>query len=199
MPSMPFSGSAVEYVRSGQMFDVRRTVSQMGLVTELFRRSSGTIRSLHPTHPVLASGSKADELLRGHLLARTPCGEHSPYAKLAGVDAKIVLLGTGIGSMTYYHHLEEQLESLLPKSPFTKETFDLAFRGYDGETLHVTTRLYDQALSAQRRLGGIEHELKMRGSWHEGSVGRLSVVVLEARVVSDAVRAMAERGTYCYV
>src|SRR6516164_576404 len=102
MPSMPFTGSAVDYVRSGQMFDVRRTPSQMGLVTEVFRRSSGTIRSLHPTHPVLAGGPKADELLRDHPLATTPCGQHSPYAKLADANAKIVLLGTGIGSMTYY-------------------------------------------------------------------------------------------------
>ena len=199
MPSMPFTGSAVDYVRSGQMFDVRRTPSQMGLVTEVFRRSSGTIRSLHPTHPVLAGGPKADELLRGHPLATTPCGQHSPYAKLADANAKIVLLGTGIGSMTYYHHLEEQLEGLLPKSPFTKETFDLAFRGYDGETLHVRTRLYDQALSARRRLGSIEHELRKRGTWRERSVGRVSIVVLEARAVSEAVRAMTERGSYCYV
>jgi len=199
MPSMPFTGSAVDYVRSGQMFDVRRTASQMGLLTELFRRSSGTIRSLHPTHPVLASGPEAGRLLHDHPLASTPCGRHSPYAKLTEVDAKIVLLGTGVAVMTYYHYLEEELESRLPRCPFTQQTFDIVFRGYDGETRQVTTRLYDQDLSARRRLGSIEHELRMRGAWREQSVGRVSVVVLEARAVSDAVRAMAERGSYCYV
>jgi len=199
MPSMPFTGSAVDYVRSGQMFDVRHTASQMGLVTELFRRSPGTTRSLHPTHAVLASGPAAEQLLRDHPLASTPCGRHSPYAKLADAGAKIVLLGTGIAVMTYYHYLEEQLESVLPRSPFTQETFDIAFRGYDGETCRVTTRLYDQALSARRRLGSVEHELRMRGAWPERSVGRVSVVVLDARAISDAVRAMAERGSYCYV
>jgi len=199
MPSMPFTGSALDYVRSGQMLDVRRTASQMGLVTELFRRSPGTIRSLHPTHPVLASGPEADRLLRDHPLAGTPCGRHSPYAKLTEVGAKILLLGTGVAVLTYYHYLEEELESRLPRSPFTQETFAIAFRGYDGETRQVTTRLYDQELSARRRLGSIEHELRMRGAWREQSVGRVSVVVLEARAISDAVRAMAERGSYCYV
>jgi aminoglycoside 3-N-acetyltransferase len=199
MPSMPFTGSAVDYARSAQIFDVRRTASQMGLVTELFRRSAGTVRSLHPTHPVLANGPRAEELIRDHPLARTPCGRHSPFEKLAAAGGKIALVGTGIGVLTFYHYLEELMESLLPKSPFTEETFDLAFRGYDGETLHITTRLYDQGLSARRRLDGIEHELKMRGAWRELSVGRVSVVVLEACAVSDAVRAMVERGTYCYV
>jgi aminoglycoside N3'-acetyltransferase len=199
MPSMPFSGSAIDYVRSGQMFNVRHTASQMGMVTELFRRSPGTMRSLHPTHPVLASGPGAEELLRDHSSAGTPCGAGSPYSKLADVGAKIVLLGTGIAVMTYYHYLEEQLESLLPRSPFTKETFDIAFRGYDGETRQITTRLYDPDLSARRRLNIIERELRMRGGWHERSVGRVPVVVLEASAVSTAVRSMAERGSYCYV
>jgi aminoglycoside 3-N-acetyltransferase len=198
MPSMPFTGSALEYVQSGQTFDVRRTPSQMGLVTELFRRSAGTIRSLHPTHPVIANGPRADELVRDHPLANTPCGEHSPFAKLVAADGKIALLGTGIGVLTFYHYLEEQLEDLFPESPFTRETFDVAFCGYDGEMVHVTTRLYDPALSARRRLGNIERELKQRGAWRERRVGRVSIVVLEARAVSDAVRVMAERGTYCY-
>jgi aminoglycoside 3-N-acetyltransferase len=199
MPSTGFDGTTVDYARSGQVFDVRRTASQMGLVTELFRRSSGTIRSLHPTHPALASGPRADELLRDHPLATTPCGQHSPYAKLCEADAKIALLGTGIGAMTYYHCLEERLESLLPESPFTQERFDLAYRGYDGETRHISTRLFDPRVAARRRLNALEDELKMRGSWRERSVGRVSVIVLEARAVHDAARAMAERGTYCYV
>jgi aminoglycoside 3-N-acetyltransferase len=199
MPSTGFDGTTVDYARSGQVFDVRRTASQMGLVTELFRRSSATIRSLHPTHPVLASGPRADELLRDHPLAATPCGRHSPYAKLGEVDAKIALLGTGIATMTYYHCLEELLESLLPESPFTKEKFDIAYRGYDGETRHVNTRLFNPSVAARRRLNALEDELKMRGSWRERNVGRVSVIVLEARAVYDAARAMAERGTYCYV
>ena len=199
MPSIPFTGSAVDYVRSGQMFDVRRTPSRMGLVTEMFRRSPGTIRSLHPTHPVLANGPRADELVRDHPLARTPCGKHSPFAKLAKVDGKIALLGTGIGVLTFYHYLEELLENLLPELPFTEETFDVAFLGYDGETMHVTTRLFDRRLSGRRRLGNLERALKKRGAWRERSVGHVSVAVLEARVVSDTVRAMAERGSYCYV
>jgi aminoglycoside 3-N-acetyltransferase len=199
MPSTGFDGTTVDYARSGQVFDVRRTASQMGLVTELFRRSAGTIRSLHPTHSVLASGPKADELLRDHPLATTPCGLYSPYAKLDEARGKIALLGTGIAAMTYYHCLEELLESLLPQSPFTKEKFNIAYRGYNGETRHISTRLFDPRLAARRRLDALEDELKLRGSWRERRVGRVSVIILETCAVREAARAMAERGTYCYV
>ena len=199
MPSMPFTGSALDYVQSGEVFDAARTPSRMGLVTELFRRSPGTIRSLHPTHPILANGPRAHKLTRDHLLARTPCGEHSPFAKLLQADGKIALLGTGIGTLTFYHYLEELLEHRFPESPFTKETFDVVFRGDQGEILHINTRLYEPRLSGRRRLEAIETELRKRRQWRERRLGRVSVVVLEARAVRDAVCDMAERGTYCYV
>lgn len=198
MPSMAFTGTALSYVRSGQMFDVRRTPSHMGLVTELFRRSPGTLRSLHPTHPILASGPKAEELLRGHPLARTPCGEHSPFAELSQHRAKILLLGTGIGALTFYHYLEELLEDMLPQSPFTSETFDVAFRGRDGETLQVSTRLFDPEVSRRRDLGALERELRAVGAWRQRKIGRVVAVLVEPDAVRDAVRSMAERGTYCY-
>lgn len=199
MPSMPFDGSALAYVRSGQMFDVRRTPSRMGLVTELFRRSAGTLRSLHPTHPVLASGARAAELLVDHPRAATPCGEHSPFAKLSDGLGKIALLGAGIEALTFYHYLEERLEGRLPQSPFTRETFTVPFRGYDGGSMQVETRLFDPVLSGRRRLGALKDELRRRGEWREARLGRMAIVVLEAGAVTDAAHAMAERGSYCYV
>src|SRR6516162_9493459 len=39
MTTSPFRGSMWEYARTDPIFDVRRTPSQMGLITELFRRS----------------------------------------------------------------------------------------------------------------------------------------------------------------
>src|SRR5205807_1636548 len=37
MPAIPFRGTAVEYALGDPVFDVRRTVSRMGLLTEVFR------------------------------------------------------------------------------------------------------------------------------------------------------------------
>src|SRR6202158_1809795 len=51
MPAFFFGSAELynrDYYRKHRRFDVRRTPSQMGLVTEIFRRWPGVIRSLHP-------------------------------------------------------------------------------------------------------------------------------------------------------
>ena len=198
MPSMPFTGGAIDYARSGVAFDARRTPSRMGIVTELFRRTPGTLRSAHPTHPTLANGPLAAELLRDHAQAETPCGAHSPFAKLAEHDARILLVGPGIGVLTHFHYIEELLEPAMPFSPFTTERFTIAFTGPEGEARTVTTRLYDPACSKRRRLGLLEAALRGSGRWREARVGRLRLTLLVAAEVEATAREMAARGEYCY-
>src|SRR5438874_3158100 len=66
MPTIPYNGTAVEHVARTPMFDVARTPSRMGLITELFRRSVGVVRSVHPTHAVAIWGEEAQALAAGH-------------------------------------------------------------------------------------------------------------------------------------
>ena len=122
---MPFTGSAVEYARSHQIFDVLRTPSRMGLLTELFRRSPGVVRSVHPTHPVAVLGRPANDIVYEHYRSVTPCGVASPFGRLHERQGKILLLGTDISVLTFYHTVEELLEDSFPVSPFTKEVFHL--------------------------------------------------------------------------
>ncbi len=199
MPSMPFSGTAVEYVQSGKEFDVRATPSKMGIVTELFRRSAGCLRSLHPTHPVLAQGPKAAHLLDNHEDSRTPCGEGSPFDCLLRNNGKILLLGTGIHVLTFYHMIEESLEAKMPFSPFTDEVFDVSFTGRDGEKKIIHIRLFDPDVSRRRDLSILEKALKSRRQWHEARVGGLSIVLLSSREVFDTVAQLAEKSVFCYV
>ena len=56
MPTLSFSGSAAAYAREAKLFDLARSPSKVGLLTELFRRSEGVVRSLHPTHSVAVWG-----------------------------------------------------------------------------------------------------------------------------------------------
>ena len=50
MPTIPFTGTAVEHVSRHPVFDVARTPSRVGLLTELFRRSAGSCEvSTRPT------------------------------------------------------------------------------------------------------------------------------------------------------
>ncbi|MBF0178493.1 MAG: AAC(3) family N-acetyltransferase [Magnetococcales bacterium] len=199
MPTLPFPGSALEWVRSGATFDLNRTPSRSGLLTELFRRSPGVIRSPHPTHATAIWGSRAAEFARDHAACATPCGRGSPYAKLLEADGKILFLGAGIASMTFFHTVEELLEPRLPRSPFTRETFTLAFRNASGETVTTTTRLFDPELSRRRRIARVVPMLRSRrGGWRHLRMGSGDLLLLNARDVRDALMDMAMAGEYCY-
>ncbi|MBU6367005.1 MAG: AAC(3) family N-acetyltransferase [Gemmatimonadetes bacterium] len=198
MPTIPFDGLALDHIRSGRVFDVRRTPSRMGLITEIFRRSTGVVRSVHPTHAVAAWGKGADTLVADHHLAATPCGRGSPYARLAERDGKVLLLGAPIEAMTYFHTLEEELGAGMPVSPFTDEQFTVPAVDATGRTLEVRTRLFNPELSRRRQVARLRAPLEARGAWAEGRVGTVRAILLRMGDVAACARALAAEGRYCY-
>lgn len=199
MPTLPFSGSAIDYVSETPITDLRKTPSRMGLLTEIFRRLPGVTRSIHPTHPIAAWGRHSEIMLEGHATAGSPCGMGSPYHKLLEFDGKILLAGVTIRSMTFYHCVEEMLESLLPTSPFTRKIYSLQSCDRNGQ-LHLTqSRLYERSVSKRRDCGLMIDPLRERGCWHETKVGRLPLIALSAREVLSTAEDMARRGIFCYI
>jgi aminoglycoside 3-N-acetyltransferase len=198
MPTLPFTGTAVGYARASPVFDVRRTPSRMGLLTELFRRSPDVLRSVHPTHPVAVWGRDAAALIEGHHSATTPCGRDTPFARLLERQGKILLMGTDIGVLTFYHTIEDLLEHELPLEPFTAEIFNLHCRDRLDNILATRTRLFEPTTSRRRNLNKLVPELQRTGAWRERRVGRLQIIALHTVDVLAAVNAMAKRGEYCY-
>jgi aminoglycoside 3-N-acetyltransferase len=78
---------------SKRAFDVNRTPSEMGILTEVFRRTPGVMRSLHPTHSVCAIGPLAQELTATHHLAPTRTGNGTPFETMSRKPTAIVGLG----------------------------------------------------------------------------------------------------------
>lgn len=91
----------------------------VGAIPEYFRTRRGSIRSVHPSHSVSASGKRAEELTKFHILDHTPVGEHSPLSLLPKVGGKVLMLGCGMNPNTSMHGVEE-----LVNCPYnlTKET-----------------------------------------------------------------------------
>lgn len=89
-------------------FDVRRTPSCVGYLTEYFRTQvPGVIRSLHASHSCAVYGRDAAAWAEGHQLDLTPVGEHSPLRKLPQQNGKILMLGCDPGRNTSMHGVEE--------------------------------------------------------------------------------------------
>jgi aminoglycoside 3-N-acetyltransferase len=108
------SGNPLEYYRT-RSFDVRKTPSEMGLLTEFFRRMPGVERSLHPTHSLCALGPLSKALTANHHLAPTPSGKGTPFEFLA--QNRAVIIGLGIEyyrSLTQIHAAEHLLGDEFP-------------------------------------------------------------------------------------
>jgi aminoglycoside 3-N-acetyltransferase len=198
MPSIPFTGTAVDYVRSGAITDIARTPSRMGLLTEVFRRQAGTLRSVSPTHPILARGLKAQAMIAGHASVKTPCGAGSPFEKLLEGDGKILFLGTSIDAMTFFHYLEERFEDRLAISPFTSEVFAGQVR-LESKVLCISTRLFEPNLSRRRSVQVMLPELRRTGGIKESKIGVVPLALVKAAAARDAFASIVERKESFYV
>src|SRR5699024_7549757 len=55
-----------EYInKDNPVFDVKNSPTNVGILTELFRKREGVIRSEHPTHSVAALGKDAEAFVAG--------------------------------------------------------------------------------------------------------------------------------------
>ena len=198
MPTLSMRGSAIEFARRGTIFDPRTTPSQVGMLTEVFRRSSGVIRSIHPTHSVAVWGKDAAWWVENHYLAETPCGRGTPFFRLLERRGKIVFAGVDVSVMTFFHCIEELLEPLMAESPFTAECFVLKCN-QEGKLIDTAPfRLYAPELSRRRSMRPLEIELRKKHRWRESRAGTLRVIALDAADVLRTAEEMAERGAYCY-
>lgn len=125
MPAFVLGGRLYDKKKffSNRPFDVRRTPSEMGLLTEAFRRTPGVLRSLHPTHSICALGPHAAELTADHHLAPTRTGLGTPFDVMARRPTAIVGLGVEYyRCLTQSHTAEDILGDTFPvhfeKSPF---------------------------------------------------------------------------------
>lgn len=95
--------------QDGQIFDPAASPSCVGVLTDLFYKREGVVRSLHPTHSVAAYGKNAAEYTAGEENCNTPCTPGGCYDRLRSVNGKILLVGVGHERNTFIHSVEEVL------------------------------------------------------------------------------------------
>jgi aminoglycoside 3-N-acetyltransferase len=137
--------SSCEYLRTGNVFDVRRTPSYTGVLTELGRRNPRAIRSLHPTKSVCAIGPLAEALTATHQQSPYPYDTLSPYRKLVDYDAKIVGLGVWTEYLSFVYCVDDALKSNPPVKTYHPEIFRAKCINYRGEEEIVETYAHDMS------------------------------------------------------
>jgi aminoglycoside 3-N-acetyltransferase len=198
MVSLPYRSSSIDYVRKLNVFDVRSTPSMMGVVSEVFRRRPDVKRSMHPTHPVLVRGPRAEWFSDYSPTARYPCGPGSPFEKLATVDGKVVFFNVGFETYTFFHYLEYLVSDRLPFALYSDETFEVSTLDALGEPGKATTFVFAPQAIARRRIDILEAALRKQGHIQVRQVGASTVLVVRVQDSIDCVMKMASRGDFFY-
>lgn len=163
------------------VFDVRRTKSIVGLLTELFRHRPGVVRSLHPTHSVAALGRDAEWFTGEDHLNNSPCSFTSSWHKLLERDARILMVGCDLTRCTFLHGVEEWANvpnRLEPAMAFT--VIDEA-----GTARSVSSSPHRGNPSEQ--FWKAEEALRGAGALWEGKFGDARTLVLSAKKTYEVV------------
>lgn len=96
-----------DYVNAkNPIFDVRYTASNTGYITEVFRKSEGVLRSVHPTHSFAVWGNDKEYYVKDHYKDQVCVAENSPIYKLMENGGKILMLGISTSNNTLIHGVE---------------------------------------------------------------------------------------------
>jgi aminoglycoside 3-N-acetyltransferase len=170
------TGSPEDSSAKPPVFDARHSPCWTGAIPEAARVRPDAIRSLHPTHSVVAIGKLARWFASGHELVRTPCGFGSPYDKLADVGGKIVLVGVTQSVNTSFHMAEE-----IAGVPYVliDEPMDIMLTDAGGEPVEMRgTRLHLHGV--RRDYDSLESQMIRLGMCHIRRVGDAEVRIVDA-------------------
>ena len=147
-----------------EAFDVNESPSQMGEVSEAFRKRSDVVRSIHPTHSVAAWGNQALALIHDHALAPTACGRGTPFSKLADWGGKVLLMGVDQDRNTLLHTAEDYADApyLTTKTAKYRDPFD-------GE---IKELILEKFPGPHRNFMGLDPLFRAEGVMSVGKVGK---------------------------
>jgi aminoglycoside N3'-acetyltransferase len=200
MPTFFFGGSDNDvetHYRRSPVFDERMTPSEMGLLSEMFRRSAGVRRSLHPTHSVCARGPLAEEIVRRHHLCGNTFGDDSPFEVMSRHRTVIVGLGVHYWRvLTQVHCAEDILGERFPVPRDVRPPLPVTLIARDG-TRHPYALPPPVGSGRQRRIERLAGFLPA-GELDVWSFHGVPMFAVSAAVVTTALVEAAGKGNTIY-
>jgi aminoglycoside 3-N-acetyltransferase len=198
MVSMAYMSSTSDYLRGAQVFDVRKTASKMGLISETFRRMPGVVRSLNPSHPLLAFGPQAEWIVDGHERCLYSCGRGSPFEKLLELNGKVLFFGVSEFFFTFHHYLEDMIKDQLSFPLYETQPLEMNVIDAAGATRSVTTYAFTKEAISRRRVHKLFDELTRQGKMVRARIGNTPMVMLATADSVACTKALAAQGVYFY-
>jgi aminoglycoside 3-N-acetyltransferase len=185
MQARSWNGRAVDYVRSNPSFDPEKTPSADGIITEIFRRWPGTLRSRHAIWSSSANGARARELLDGHEHADPPFGAKSPWGRLCDSGGHVLMLGVGLRALSLYHSALDMAGVQLPFPVYTEESFPVRIIQKDGTETIAYSKAHTGKINGESIINSLVVHLERANLVRNGLIGKIQLHYLPARESVD--------------
>jgi aminoglycoside 3-N-acetyltransferase len=197
-PAFPAKGRNKTYLEEHPFFDLQNTPSQMGSITEYFRKLPGVFRSFHPTDSVCAKGPLAEYYTNSHFGQLTPYNENSPFRKLCNKDGKILMLGTTLnGACTNLHTLEDAVDFKFPV--YDAEVFSVKMINENGKERTMQTKVHNPDYSAKRNCDALKPMFEKEKVLVNGKIGEADSMLIDAKRMLDVmIKNYKEKGITMY-
>ena len=166
----------------GVPWDVRKTRSKMGALTEVVRVDPRAKRVFHPFYSFAILGRHAEML--GNLRYKSSYERNSVFGKLRDLDGKIMVIGLSYNnSMTFFHHIE-QMEGVDYRflKQFTGEVTDENGNTYT-DTFEMLVRDVDKGVMTMvDPMGAL---MEQAGIIKVGRIGEADVKLMKANEVYE--------------
>lgn len=186
----------IERFKTGMIsFNINTTVSEMGMLSEMFRRLPGVKRSFHPTHSICALGPLAEKLTGNHNLADTTFGEGTPFDEM--IKHRTIILGIGVKSenaLTQIHVVEDIMKDRFP-IPLYTGVLPVTCVDESGKSFVYNLRIKNPDYTIDTgSLRKILRRIKNMDWTYKG----IPFFSVEAKVVTDTFIEAAEKGETMY-
>jgi aminoglycoside 3-N-acetyltransferase len=205
MPCLSISGSMVETLERGSVFDPQKTPSTVGSIAEVFRKRQDVCRSIHPTHSVCAWGAKAEWITSGHENANTNFGPGTPFHKIMEENGLIVGLGVDFGPVTFVHIIEDTINDF-PLQVYCDKEYMVKVIDNDGNKKEMRVKAHDPEV-ARTRIDKEEgrwirafftERLSAKGFLKTGYVGQAKTWVVSTRDLFETQLELLKEGITVY-
>jgi aminoglycoside 3-N-acetyltransferase len=190
--------SSFEYLLQGPVFDVRRTPSYTGILTEFARRQRHAVRSLHPTKSVCAIGPAAKELTATHHLSPYPYDACSPYYKLIAHQGKIVGLGVTTNYISFGYCVDDALKEKFPVKVYHQRIFEAPCINDEGQTVIVRTYAHDMSKVVHGDVRNFMKTYVSAAACQDLSISGMKFFRADAARLFPEMLSLAERGITAY-
>lgn len=197
-PTFPAKGKNKTHLEEQPFFDIKNTPSQMGSITEYFRKLDNVFRSFHPTDSVAACGPLAEYYTNSHFGQITPYNENSPFRKLCSKNGKILMLGTTLnGACTNLHTLEDAVDFKFPV--YDEKIFEVKMTDEKGVEHTMKTKVHNPEYSVKRNCDALKPIFINEKVLVDGFVGEAKTMLIDAnKMLEVMIKYYNEKGVTMY-